>query len=121
MFLRSHGLMVPRLLLGSPTGPPWGPPPLPGTPPRRGVLAWDRSSQGPAGSGSLGSAGLGLGSGFGFGFSGSRLGFRLGFRLDFGWIWIWLSFTKILGGFDLAWFDFGWFRLDFGWIWFGLV
>ena len=100
-------------------GAPGGAPPSL-RPPQERVLASDRSSQGPASLGSLGSAGLGL-AGFGFGFSGSRLGFRLGFRLDFGWIWIWLQFTKTLAGFDLAWFDFGWFRLDFGWIWFGLV
>ena len=33
----------------------------------------------------------------------------------------WLSFTRILVGFGLIWFDFGWIWLGLGWIWFDLA
>ena len=58
--------------------------------------------------------------------SGFGLGLACGFGLvsvDFAWIWVdlvdfgfWLSFARILLGFDL---DLAEFRFDFGWIWLG--
>ena len=55
--------------------------------------------------------------------AGAGLRLRLGFGLilpGFGLIWLdfgfWLSFTRILIGFDL---DLAGFVLDFGWIWLG--
>ena len=63
-----------------------------------------------------GSARLALLSAFGWLLS----GLRLDFGLDFGWISVWLSFTRILAGFDLIWLDLGWIWLDFDWIWLDL-
>ena len=74
-------------------------------PPQRGLFS--RADLAPLARLGLGSAGFALG----FRLASLRLsaGLWLGFRLDFGWIWIWLSFTRMWIGFDLN-------RLDFGWI-----
>ena len=100
---------------GSPTGPPVGSP--------RKSKAQCRL----AGSGSprAGLAGFGfwlrlavawLWLALGFGFRLARISAGFGLILGLGWLWLrisvafgfWLSYTKILLGFDLIWLEFGW-------------